>query len=122
VQEENGRLRQSSAELPRLRGEVARLRSMPPQAQSKTASVDMNDPTIQHFLEFKAKAAEIAQHLERMPDKKIPELKLLVDEDWLSTVRTAKFDTDADIRKALSTLRSLAKQRLPIGSSLHSFT
>ena len=67
-------------------------------------------------------AVELNQHLERMPDKKIPELQLLTENDWLSAAKEAKFDADADIRKARSNLRKLAKDRLPIDSALLSFT
>src|SRR6185436_9675355 len=54
-------------------------------------------------------------------EKKIPELKLLLDEDWLTAVRSAKLDTDENIRRALSHLRSLAKNRVPMGRSLNNF-
>ena len=57
-----------------------------------------------------------------MPDKKIPELQLLTENDWLSAAKDAKFDTETDIRKALGKLRNLAKDKLPIGSALFSFT
>lgn len=57
-----------------------------------------------------------------MPEKTIPELKLLTDVDWLSATKLANFDTDADIRITLSRVRSLAKNRLPMGSSLWSYT
>jgi RNA polymerase sigma factor (sigma-70 family) len=50
------------------------------------------------------------------------ELQLLTENDWLSAAKEAKFDADADIRKALSNLRKLAKDRLPIDSALLSFT
>jgi RNA polymerase sigma factor (sigma-70 family) len=121
LQQENEGLRQAASEVPRLRGEVARLRAAEQLAQSKRAGADMSDPAIQGFLKLKGQAAEIARYLDQMPDKKIPELKLLLDEDWLAAVRTAKFDTDADIRRTLSQLRSLAKNRVPMGASLNAF-
>jgi RNA polymerase sigma factor (sigma-70 family) len=123
AQQENEQLRQSFAELPRLRGEVARLRATrSPPAASRITDVDPNDPAVQHFLAAKAVANQIAHYLELMPDKKIPELKLLTDEDWLSVVKAAKFDTEADIRKTLGQLRSRAKERMFMGSALSSFT
>jgi RNA polymerase sigma factor (sigma-70 family) len=122
LQQESEGFRQTASEVPRLRGEVARLRAMEQQwAQSKKSGVDINDPAIQDFLKFKGQAAEIARYLEQMPDKKIPELKLLLDEDWLTAIRAAKLDTDADIRRTLSRLRGLAKNRVPIGASLNAF-
>ena len=121
AQQENERLRQSVAELPRLRGEVTRLRATH-SASSRTADMDPNDPAVQHFLAAKAVANQIAHYLEQMPDKKIPELKLLTDEDWLLVVKDAKFDTDTDVRKTLGKLRSRAKERMFMGSALYSFT
>jgi hypothetical protein len=95
---------------------------MSKQAAPATAGpATANDPAIQQFLQLKAQAAEIQRHLERMPGKKIPELKLLLDEDWLSAVRTAKFDTDADVRRTLGHLRGLAKNRVPIARALNDF-
>src|SRR5204862_4048111 len=73
-------------------------------------------------LAMMARALDLHQHLEQMPDKKIPELQLLTENDWLSAAKEAKFDADTDIRKALSNLRKLAKDRLPIDSALSSFT
>ena len=57
------------------------------------------------------------ENLEQKPDKKIPELQLLIENDWLSAAKEANFDTDSDVRKALSNLRKLAKDRLPIDSA-----
>jgi RNA polymerase sigma factor (sigma-70 family) len=113
----------NETELLKLRGEVTQLR-MAQQllTQSKNPAVDMNDPAMQHFLAAKAAATEINKYLDQMPDKKIPELKLLTDVDWLNAANEAKFDTDADIRKTLSKLRSLAKNRMPMGRSLYAFT
>jgi hypothetical protein len=56
-----------------------------------------------------------------MPNEKIPELQLLDENDWLNAVRGDELDSDADIRKAFQKLRSIAKNKLPIGSSLYSY-
>lgn len=123
LQRDNETLRQTAAEVPKLRGEVARLRAAEPQiGQAQRAAVDMNNPAIQHFLAMKSRADEIARHLEQRPDKNIPELKLLNDVDWLSVTREARLDTDEDIRKTLSMLRRLAKNHLPMGRALNDFT
>ncbi len=122
-QAEIAQLQRDIADLPRLRGEVTQLRmAQQQQAQAKATAADKGDPSVQQFLALKAQAMEITRHLEQRPDKKIPELKLLVDEDWLTAVKLAKFDTDADIRITLSRLRSLAKKRLPFPSALRAFT
>jgi RNA polymerase sigma factor (sigma-70 family) len=122
---ENERLKSNpnETELLKLRGEVTQMRMAQQQlAQSKKIAMDINDPAMQHFLAAKAAATEINKYLDQMPDKKIPELKLLTDVDWLNATKEAKFDTDADIRKTLSNLRSLAKNRMPMGRSLYAFT
>jgi hypothetical protein len=56
-----------------------------------------------------------------MPDKRIPELKLLTDIDWLRAAKEAKFDTDPDVRRTLSRLRGLAKNRMPLASALNAY-
>ena len=123
LRQENEQLRQTIADVPELRAEVARLRKMQQQpTQSKPATADMNDPFTQSILALTARARELNRYLEQMPDKKIPELELLSENDWLRAAKEAKFDTDADVRKALSKLRDFAKDKLPIGSALYSFT
>jgi regulator of replication initiation timing len=120
LQQENEQLRQTMAEVPKLRGEVARLRATQKEnGQAKAA--DMNDPSMKQFLAYKAQAEEIAGYLERMPDKQIPELKLLTDVDWLTATKEAKLESDADVRRTLSRLRGLAKNRLPLASGLNAF-
>jgi len=119
LQEENDRLQQTLAELPKLRGEVARLRAV--QKEAVQANANMNDPSVQQFFAYKAQAEEIARHMQRMPDKQIPELKLLTDVDWLTATKEAKLDSDVDVRKTLSRLRDLAKNRLPLASALNAF-
>jgi hypothetical protein len=122
LQQENQRLALAAAELPKLRGDLARMRAQQRSpAGSNPAVLDPNDPMVQHFMEAKAKADRIAQYLEQMPDKKIPELQFLDENDWLNATKSAKFDTDADVRKTLSHLRSIAKNNLPMGRSLYSF-
>ncbi len=122
-QQERAQVEQNTAELLKLRGEMARLRATEQRfAQSKANSSDTSDPFTQSVLALTARAAELNQHLEQMPDKKIPELQLLGADDWLRAAKEAKFDTDAGIRKALGRLRSIAKDKLPIGSALYSFT
>ena len=36
-----------------------------------------------------ARAVELKQRLEQMPDKKIPQLQLLIENDWLSAANDA---------------------------------
>jgi RNA polymerase sigma factor (sigma-70 family) len=104
----------NETELLKLRSEVTQLQRM----QSKEAT---DDPFTQSVLALTARAVELNQHLEQMPDKKIPELRLLDEGDWLTAAQNAKFDTDADIRKAFQKLRRIAKEKVPIGSALSAF-
>jgi hypothetical protein len=48
-------------------------------------------------------------------------LALLTDIDWLAAVKDSSFDSDANIRRALSHLRSLAKNRLPMSQALNEY-
>ncbi len=102
-QSEIGMLRQNSAELPRLRGEVARMKS--------THAAAANDPTLEAAdKSWTARASKLKQRLEQMPDKNIPELQFLTDKDWFDAVKNAKqLETDADFRQALNNLRNSAK-------------
>ncbi|MCI0745923.1 MAG: sigma-70 family RNA polymerase sigma factor, partial [Verrucomicrobia subdivision 3 bacterium] len=121
LQAENEQLRQAVADVPTLRGEVARLRARQQDPGQAKAGMDMNDPSVQQFLAARAQAQEIARYLKQMPDKTIPELKLLTDIDWLAATKEARFDSDADVRATLSRLRVLAKNRIPLGDALHAF-
>jgi len=101
----------NTAELLRLRAEVGRLRNSARElAQLKAATG--NDPAIEATLKsWAARASQLKQRLEQMPDKRIPELQLLTDKDWFDAIKNAKqLETDADFRQALNNLRNSAKQ------------
>ena len=89
--------------------------------QLKSSNENANDLFTQSVLALASRAAELNQHLQQMPDKQIPELQLLDANDWLAAAKDAKFDTDADTRKALQKLRSIAKGKVPIGSALFAY-
>jgi len=97
------------------------LRATQKESGQAKGAADMNDPSMKQFLAYKAQAEEIGRYLERMPDKQIPELKLLTDVDWLTATKEAKLESDADVRRTLSRLRGLAKNRLPLASGLNAF-
>jgi RNA polymerase sigma factor (sigma-70 family) len=101
-------------ELIRLRGEVTRLRQSAQElAQLKAAAAATgNDPAIEATLKsWATRAAQLKAQLARMPDKRIPELQLLTEKDWFDAVKNAKqFETEADFRQALQSLRDSAKQ------------
>jgi hypothetical protein len=100
-------------DLLRLRAEVTRLRSGAAElARLKAASANTpNDASIEATAKtLAARATQLKQRLEQMPDKKIPELQFLSQKDWLDAVSNLKqLETDDDFRRALSNLRSSAK-------------
>jgi RNA polymerase sigma factor (sigma-70 family) len=112
---ENAQFKSNSNEdeLLKLRSEITQLHG----TQLKTA----DDPFTQSVLALAARARELKQHLEQMPDKSIPELLTLDENDWLTAAKDAKFNTDIDIRKAFQKLRSIAKNKLPMGAALSAF-
>jgi hypothetical protein len=49
--------------------------------------------------------------VEQNPDKKIPDLQLLSEQDWLDTAKDAKFDSTEQIRRTLANLRNSAANK-----------
>jgi RNA polymerase sigma factor (sigma-70 family) len=102
-------------EIARLRGEVARLQGENrdlTQVRSVGAGSFSGDPAVDAVLRsWAGRATQLRQRLEQMPDKKIPELQLLTEKDWLDAVKNAQaFETDEDFRRAFNNLRAIAKQ------------
>lgn len=65
-------------------------------------------------IELKAWAArrrQLKAWVELLPERTIPEMKLLTESDWLQASRDADLETENGARKALSQLRGLAKRR-----------
>ena len=58
--------------------------------------------------------------LERMPDKNIPEMRFLTSHDWLTVTLNNKMQTEAKVRRALSDLRRLAKDKPAITQNFQS--
>lgn len=109
AQQEIERLRRDTAELAKLRGEVARLRSDAQElAQLKAGS--SNDATESAAKSWVTRVSQLRQRLEQWPDKRIPELQLVTEQDWLSAAR-GDLDTDDDYRRALSTLRNAGENK-----------
>lgn len=78
----------SSAELQRLRTEIAELRDNPANS-------------------WQERAALLRELVAGAPDLNIPEFQLLTDEDWLSAAKE-KLDTEESLRRALANLRNQA--------------
>lgn len=93
---------QNSGELLKLRGEVARLR----QASAQSAQTDSRVELMKSWL---AREDKLKQSVEQFPDKAIPELQLLSENQWLNAAMDAKFDTDKATRQTLANLRRTAE-------------
>jgi hypothetical protein len=92
------------ADLPKLRAEVARSRNQAREvAQAKPAPAGPVSEALA------AKVALLRQKLEQMPGQKIPELKFADEVDWLKAAKRVQTDSDDDVRKGLSLLRTLAE-------------
>jgi hypothetical protein len=101
LQAENAKLKsgQNTAELLKLRGDVAQLRH------------EVNDPTDASAKALVAKMNKLKQRLAETPNAKIPELQFVTEQDWLNAAN-GKLDTDADYRRALASLRSAAESKV----------
>ena len=116
LDQENTRLRQAVSKSATERAENARLHG------AKPDETGPQDRFTQMVGAYVRQAELLNQHLQDMPAEKIPELNLLDVDDWLLASKTAKLDTDADVRQSLSKLREIAKNKLPFGSALYSYT
>jgi RNA polymerase sigma factor (sigma-70 family) len=103
LQEDNERLNRNTAELLKLRGEVTRLRN-----GSQAAAQTENDPLVQKVREWKAREAKLRQLFDQRPDQRIPEMRLVNDEQWLSVAQYADLDSNNGIRVAMSRIRDVA--------------
>jgi RNA polymerase sigma factor (sigma-70 family) len=100
-----------SNELLRLRAEVGRLRAQA-RAAGRSATGSADDPAdaaIQATAQtLAARAAQLRERLQQMPEQQIPELKFLTEKDWLDAVGNP-LDSDEAVRQALRSLRESAK-------------
>jgi len=82
------------------------------------------DPAMESEMDaWLQKVVRLKQRLEQMPEKRIPELKTLTEQDWLDATKNINLDSDRDVRRALSELRFFAKERLvaPLGIAFQSY-
>jgi RNA polymerase sigma factor (sigma-70 family) len=110
LREENERLHRDTADLLKLRSEVASLRNESRQmAQGKTG--EANDATAAAAQAWLSRVRLLKQRFEQWPGKRTPELQLLNEQDWLNEAAKQELDSDATCRKAMSQLRWTAKNR-----------
>jgi RNA polymerase sigma factor (sigma-70 family) len=100
LQSQNEKLRRDAADLPRLRGEVARLRENTPSSKS--------DPTALAAKSWLARVSQLKERLQQTPVARIPEFQFLTEQDWLNAAK-GDLNTDEDYRRALSGLRGAAE-------------
>jgi RNA polymerase sigma factor (sigma-70 family) len=96
---ENEQLKSHSDEI-----ELLRLRAEATRLYDKT-----NDPTANMAKAIALKVQWLKQRLAEMPEKSIPELRLLTEQDWANAVWDEDLNTDDGIREALSRLRDRAE-------------
>jgi len=107
-------LRRDAAELPTLRGQVARLQGEARQlaeVQAARAQVGQNPQMEAALASWAARATELWQTLEQAPEKMIPEVQLCDGYDWLDAAKNTPLHTDAEVRQALGRLRQLGKEK-----------
>src|SRR4029453_13085730 len=93
-------------ELAKLRGQLTQLRNTAGEAAK--AGSEVSDSAELKF--WSAKVRTFKERLDQMPERKIPELKLLKEWDWLEVTKEANLETDAGARRAFSALRKRAKR------------
>jgi RNA polymerase sigma factor (sigma-70 family) len=108
--EETDRLTRNTADLLKLRAEVAQLRRDASDLKGATTS-GLSDPTTLAAQAWVNRVKTLKQRFEAWPGRKTPELQLLSEQDWLSECAIHKFDSDEDIRQAMGNLRWKAKNQ-----------
>ena len=110
--DDNERLNRNSAELLRLRGEVARLREDSRKLTQMNAGNATNEnDSLESAMKLQvARVKKLKQRLEEMPERKIPELEFLTGEDWIQ-LGTGYFEDErgSNIQRVLADLRRVAK-------------
>ena len=107
---ENVTLKNDSAELLKLRGEMSRL---------KTASAELeaaqNDSTQSAARSWLDRVNQLKQYVDQNPNEKIPEFQFLTDREWLAVadagLKTERFEKEDDYRRAMEVLRFQAQDR-----------
>jgi len=99
------------SELMRLRGEVGRLRAEA-QELARWKSAQQKTPM-----------SEARQKLSQMPEKMIPELKILDEKKWVEDARRGNLETEDGARQVLANLRRAAKIRFvsDLGEALNEY-
>ncbi|ATC63393.1 hypothetical protein CMV30_05175 [Nibricoccus aquaticus] len=100
---------------------LKRLATAESELASVRAAASGGDPEIESALEaWLDRVKALHTWLDKMPDKRIPEMAYLTEDDWLEAAKSAKVETTLGARDALSTLRNLALKRFgkPLSAAL----
>jgi RNA polymerase sigma factor (sigma-70 family) len=118
LREENGRLNNATAELLRLRAQVAALQS----AARQGNQADTN-PTMVAANAWVEKVNILKKWVEERPEEQNPEFPYLWDYDWLDVVKTSNMLGPYAPRNAISELREHAKAQFAhaLSDALNSF-
>ena len=102
------------SELLRLRGEMARLREDSQElARWRSAYAAAGNSRPNEMLQaIVGRVDDLKRKLELMPEQKIPEFALLRERDWVDAAGEMKDASDAETRKGMAHLRTLAKNRM----------
>lgn len=106
LRDDNERLNRDHIELLRLRGEVTQLQEASRELEQLKEAQKTDLPWVEVL---QSRVARLKKLIEQMPDKSIPELEFLTDQDWLNVAINADLNTEAGTREALSQLRKSAK-------------
>jgi hypothetical protein len=102
------------SELVRLRAEVTKLRADSrelAQLKAKEGATQSDNTSTSPAKSPQELVSELRAKLAQAPAESIPELQFLTEQDWLNAVKgMQRLETDSDMRRALSTLRSSAKK------------
>jgi len=100
LSDENGALKDDSAELQQLRGELSQLKK-----DNAEFAAPENDPARAAANLWLDRVTRLKQRLEQTPNGRIPELQLVTERDWLNAAM-GELKTEADYRRALSAIRA----------------
>ncbi|EEF62829.1 RNA polymerase sigma factor [Pedosphaera parvula] len=104
LRDDNKRLSQNAAELPKLRSTVTRLNA--------AANPSTGSPAESAAKSWLARVEQLKERLKQNPEAGIPEFQLLSDEDWLGAVKGRNLSTEKDYRRAFSYLRNNAESKV----------
>ena len=104
--DENAALKNDSAELVKLRGEMAQRNA--DSAVPVTTNGGATQLTAQAWLD---RVARLKERMEKTPDAKIPELQFVTEQDWLNATK-GELNTEADYRRALSAIRAAGEGKV----------